>query len=167
MSKYSFIVLIFSLVMTAVNAEEISVGSIDCLNNGLEKIQMELFYNSDNESLILYDRWDFTMAYIFNEAARLLLLKAIAKAEEWKNVAVTNNVNQMNKEIPGIDNVKIISLANYGDGWYPAGNLINYQFLIMEYNNKIRYLFLIRARSVDDLNNGSFGAAYSFDIGES
>lgn len=167
MSKYSFIVLIFSLVMTAVNAEEISVGSIDCLNNRLEKIQLELSYNSDNESLILYDRWDFTMAYIFNEEARLLLLKAIAKAEEWKNVAVTNNVNQMNKEIPGIDNVKIISLANYGDGWYPAGNLINYQFLIMEYNNKIRYLFLIRARSVDDLNNGSFGAAYSFDIGES
>ena len=167
MSKYRFVVLFFALVVTSITAEEISIGSIDCLNNGLEEIQLELFYNSDSESLILYDSREFTLAYIFNEEARFLLLKAITKVEEWKDIAVTNNINQMNKEVPDIDDVNIITFANYGDGWFEVGNLINYQFLIMEYNNEIRYLFLIRTRSVDDLNNSSFGTAYSFDVGDS
>ena len=167
MSKYRFLVLFFILVVTYVNAEEISIGSIDCLNNGLEEIQIELSYNSNSESLILYDNRDFTKAYIFNEEARFLLLKAIAKIEEWKDIAVTNNINQLNKEVSDIDNVKITSFTNYDEGWFEVDNQINYQFLVMEFNNEIRYLFIIRIRSVDDLNNSSFGTAYSFDIGPS
>ena len=34
----------------------------------------------------------------------------------------------MDKEVPDIEDVGIISFANYGDGWSEVGNLINYQY---------------------------------------
>ena len=128
---------------------------------------MELSYDDESDKVGLYENlYGMLIVNFWNEEQRDLLVRAIEKAEEWSSVARDNKVEQLNKVILPDEKIILDTYYNSGEGWWPDGLWFDYQFLIAEINGKLMHLFLIRYRTADDMNTGSFGQCYAFRVGE-
>ncbi len=97
---------------------------------------------------------------------RWKIIIAIAKSQEWKDVAIENGVSELNKRIPLDEDLSLVAFRNYGHGWQITPLLIEYRFSIMEVDENIRYFLVLSYRTVDETNDGVQGSFLVWDVDE-
>jgi hypothetical protein len=157
--------ILFFTYNFSLTAEEIPT-TLNCKNGMMEEISLSLYYDSNDDNIQFIENQTYcSIAFLFNEKSRKSIIEAVEKAEEWKNLAVENNVEEMGKNIPGMETVLPTTMVNYGTGWEPYGLMISYYFYILSYEKRVHYYFVINQKTINDLNGGREGTFYLFDVG--